>query len=415
MKRADKKQVHPKFSRFKSPWGLAASILAVGCVGGVGAGCTQEPDSTSQRSPFRDSWQVVADQDFIHTTADGAQIFDITIGGREDGDNFANRGDIIVNFDGPANRILIEMRKFTFSTNEENAELDFEDLSMWAFTSSLGRPQDQDPADDCVASGWQNACEVRTYFDGQSQLKRSGADFRVTLPPDYRYKLNVATQDNIEEEDYLNRGNVCVSNLFASATIETESGKVWASLADDVNPAPQCSQEQVDKCETWTEDDGNGNEVAAPWAPECDCIAVGGGQFGRLEISSRDETAADIVVDMPAGLWASVKAANEGDGQEEAGEHCDATIEVANFVPNETGNDFSWQAFGNVNFPGEPAISGAGFSVQAISSSCEPVAYTENPSDFVGTGKGDDQNSEERGNVRICTDCIVQSCSDLIP
>ncbi len=411
MTRANKKLVNLKSHRFTDVWILAAGVLIAGC----GGGCGGQPPGTSARAPYRDSWRVVADGDFIHTTADGAQIFDITIGGREDRDNFANRGDIIVNFDGPANRILVEMRKFTFSASDEGAEADFDDLSLWAFNSSLGRPQDQDPADDCVASGWQNSCDVRVYFDGQSQLKRSGADFRVTLPPDYRYKLNIATQDNIEEEDYLNRGNVCVSNLFGTATIETESGKVWTSLARNISPAPLCSQAQIDKCENWTQDDGNGNQVAAPWAPECDCIAVGGGQFGRLEIKSREETAADIVADLPAGLWATVKAENGGDGQEQAGEHCDATIELANFAPNETGNDNPWEAFGSINYPGPPAISGAGYSVQITSASCEPVAYTEDPDDFVGTGKGDDQESSERGNVRVCTDCIVQSCDELIP
>ncbi|MCX4240413.1 hypothetical protein [Paraliomyxa miuraensis] len=389
---------------------LALAAIAIGVTG-----CPDGPPGIADRSPFRDGWVVEVDADFVHTDAEGTRaIFDMTVGGREDGDNFANRGDIIVTFDGPPNRILVEMRRFTFSTNQEAADLDFDDLSLWAFASSTGRPQDQDPADDCSGS-WQNACQVRVYFDGLSQLERSGADLRVTLPPDYRQKINIVTQDNIEEEDYLNRGNVCVSNLFASANIETESGKVWAQLARDVNPAPKCSLEQIDKCENWTVDDGMGNDVPAAWAPECDCIAVGGGEFGRLAIDSRDETAADIVVDVPDGLWASIKAENQGDGQEEAGDHCEAKVEVANFERAETGNDFSWQAFGNANYPGMPAIGGAGFSINAISSSCEPVAYTERPEDFVGTGKGEDQDSEERGNVTVCTNCITQSCSELIP
>ncbi len=409
MKRASKKLV------LRKSLPALAMLALVACAGG-GSGCTQEPPGTSQRSPFRDDWRVAADQAFEHTLADGtAQIFDITIGGREENDNFANRGDIIVNFDGPENRILIELRRFTFATTEDAAELDYEDLSLWAYTSDPGRPQDQDPADDCIMSGWQNACEVRVYFDGLSQLKRSGADIRVTMPPSYRYRVTAKTQDNIEEEDYLNRGNVCIDNLFASASVEVESGKVWATLAREVTEAPKCSLEQIDKCENWTVENENGEMVPAPWAPECDCIAVGGGEFGRLEINSREETAADIVVDVPKGLWASVKAENTGDSQEAAGEHCEATIELADFVPNDTGNDSPWEAFGNVNYPGEPAIAGAGFSIVASSKSCEPVAYTEHPDDFVGTGKGEEQSSEERGNVRVCTDCITQSCNELIP
>ena len=409
MMRASTMLIPRKFLPTLGMWTLVA------CASGGGSGCGNEPSGTSARMPFRDGWEVVADQSFVHTTTDGAQIFDLTIGGREENDNFANRGDVIVTFDGPDDRILVEMRRFTFNTNDDTAQQDFDDLSLWAYTSSTGRPQDQDMADDCVASGWQNGCQVRVYYDGQAQLKRSGADLRVTLPADYRYKLNVVTQDNVEEEDYLNRGNVCVSNLFATANIEVESGKVWASLARNVTPAPKCTEDQIDKCENWTVEDEEGNMVPAPWAPECDCIAVGGGEFGRLEVASREETAADITVDMPAGLWASVKAENTGMGQEASGEHCDAKIEVANFEPNDTGNDSPWEAFGNVNYPGEPAIAGAGFSVVASSKSCEPVAFTENPDDFVGVGKGEEQDSEERGNVRVCTDCITQSCNDLIP
>lgn len=409
MTRASKKQVPRKFLPALGMWTLAA------CAGGGGGGCTQEPAGTSQRAPYRDDWRVAADQAFVHTTADGPQIFDITIGGREENDNFANRGDIIVNFDGPTDRILIELRRFTFTTNEDEAGADFEDLSLWASDSSPSTPTPPEMEEDCVNGGWKNACEVRVLYDGLSQLERSGADIRVTLPADYRYKLNVITQDNVEEEDYLNRGNVCISNLFASAAVEVESGKVWTTLARDLTEAPKCSQEQIDACESWTVEDDMGNVTPAPWAPECDCIAVGGGEFGRLEINSREETAADITVDMPGGVWASVKAENTGDSQEASGEHCEAKIELANFMPNETGNDSPWEAFGNVNYPGEPAIAGAGFSVVASSKSCEPVAFTENPDDFVGVGKGEDQASEERGNVRICTDCIAQSCNDLIP
>lgn len=407
MKRAANKPIVPR-----------PVLVLIACAAGV-TGCIDTPPGTSQRDPYRDGWQVEVDADFIHTTVgdDGrpkAEIFRLTIGGREERDNFANRGDIIVNFDGPPNRILVEMRRFTFAATEEGAKADFDKLSLWAYASSIGRPKDQKAEDDCSQS-WQNDCQIRVYYDGQNQLERSGADLRVTLPPEYRQALTIVTQDNIEEEDYLNRGNVCVSNLFASANIQLESGKVWASLAREVNPAPKCSLAQIEKCENWTTKDLDGNDVPAPWAPECDCIAVGGGEFGRLAISTRDGTAADMVVDLPTGLWASIKAENQGQRQEENGEHCNATVEVANFVPNDTGNDFPWQVFGNANYPGLPAIGGAGYSVLATSASCQPVAFTEHPADFAGTDRGEDQESEERGNLRVCNDCITQTCDQLIP
>ena len=410
MKRAANKPLVPAPS-------LLGGLALVACAATV-AGCVEPPPSTSQRSPYRDEWRVEVDADFVHTAADGSvEIFNLIIGGREDNNNFANRGDVIVDFSGPENKILVEMRRFTFSTTEQAAEADYEDLQLWAYAAAVAPPRGLDVEDNCdpdEGGAWQNACEIRVYFDGLSQLERSGADLRVTLPPSYRRKINVTTQDNIEEEDYLNRGNVCVSNLFGSADIELESGKVWVDLNRDVNPAPECALEDVDSCENWTIEDDEGNQVAAPWAPTCPCIAKSI-PFGQVTVSSRAETAADITVDMPAGVWASVKAENQGSGQEASGTHCTANVELANFEPAETGNDFPWQAFGNLDYPGMPAIAGAGFNIQAVSSSCEPVAYTESPDDFVGTDKGDEQESELRGTVRVCTDCITQSCNDLIP
>jgi len=266
-----------------------------------------------------------------------------------------------------------------------------------------------------MASGWQDRCEIRVYYDALDQLKRSGADIRVTLPPDYRRSITVNTEDNDEEEDYQNRGNVCISDLHASANIKVENGNVWVSLADDATPAPGCTAEQIAACENWTVDDGMGNQVPAPWAPECDCIAVGGGEFGRLEIANAEEAASNVVVDMPAGLWAAIMAENQDFDQDPAGEHCEATVTVPGFELNDIGNDSAWQAFGNANYPGEPAILGAGYSIVATSSVCGPVLYTEHPEEFVGVGNEAMQATGERGNLEVCTGCITQACDELVP
>ena len=42
---------------------------------------------------------------------------------------------------------------------------------------------------------------------------RAGTDIRVTVPPEYSGALALATSDNVEEDDYRNRGNVCVDRL----------------------------------------------------------------------------------------------------------------------------------------------------------------------------------------------------------
>ena len=382
---------------------LAMTTIATGCPGGGDNGL-------NDRAPYRDAWAVVADLAFVHTSSEGVEIGSVNVGGRLTNDNFANRGDVIVNFDGPADRILVEMRRFTQTTDASAAQVDFDNLSLWAFNASLGRPQDQAVEDDCVASGWQGGCEIRVYYDGQSQLQRAGADIRVTLPPDYRYELNVETEDNVADDDYFNRGDICVSNLNGTATITAQSGNVWVSLADETTPTPTCTADDIARCEGWTNDDGEGNEVAAPWDPQCGCI-----NHGALDINNRDAAASNITVDIPSNLWASIRAENTGEGQMSAGEHCDATVDVANSEEDPTGNDFPWQASYAANYPGMPAVAGAGYFIKTESSECSPVAFTQGPDEFVGVGNGDDQESSERGNITICNDCITQTCADLVP
>lgn len=401
---------------------MVTSSLALALTGGLLSGCPGPDDGGTQRTPFRDEWRTVADQPFIHTDGEGVpQIFTLDIGGRESNDNFANRGDVIVNFDGPAERIIVEFRRFTFAPSENAAEDDYEDLLLWAYdATSLGRPQDQEEEDNCnsvdsngVPAGWINSCEIRVYFDGQNQLRRSGADIRVTLPSDYRQDIAVTTQDNVEDDDYFNRGNVCISNLFASAQVETESAKVWVTLAPDVYEAPKCTPDQIANCENWTVDDGMGGMMPAPWAQECTCISQAGGQFGQLQIDNRDNTSSDIKVDVPGDLWMSITAQNQGEQQEAAGDHCEAVVTVPNAEPDDTGNDFPWTAKYFANYPGESAIRGAGFNIQATSSACGPVAFTEIPEEYVGRGK--EQESAQRGNIEVGTGIITESCDQLIP
>ncbi|MEX1366115.1 MAG: hypothetical protein AB1Z98_23520 [Nannocystaceae bacterium] len=390
----------------------AAFVLAIAA---PLVGCTDEPPGGGDRLPYRDEWRVVADLDFVHTTIEDGdevvQISDITIGGREANDNFANRGDVIVDFNGMSNRIVIEMRRFTQTTSEDAADIDFENLSLWAFNASLGRPQDQDEEDDCVNSGWQSGCEVRVYYDGLSQLSRAGADIRVTLPPEYRYTLNIETEDNVADADYFNRGDVCVSNLFATANITPQSGNVWVTFNPNTSPTPICSDEDIARCEGWTNEDEMGNDVAAPWDPACGCI-----NHGALDVTNRDSSASNITVDIPSNLWTSIRAENTGEMQQTNGEFCEAVVELpGNLEYDATGNDFPWQVSAAANYPGEPAVSGAGYFVSLESSECVPVAYTPSPGDFVGLGNGDDQESEERGNIRVCNGCITQTCDQLIP
>ncbi|MEX1366114.1 MAG: hypothetical protein AB1Z98_23515 [Nannocystaceae bacterium] len=395
---------------------LATSPVAgCGCensplgLGGIGSGGDGDggDGGGAERQPYRDQWRIEAEVAFDHTGPDGEVLIgQLGIGGPLTNDNFANRGDVIVKFDGAPGRILVEMRRFTHTTSLDNAMRDFDDLSLWAFAAPLGRPQDLDAEDDCTQGAWQDGCEVRVYYDGLSQLSRSGADLRVTLPADYRYQLDVQTQDDVADDDYFNRGDVCIDGLFASASVTADSGNVWVRLSPSSTPTPTCSDSQIAACEGWTSDDGQ----AAPWDPACGCTS-----HGALDVATREANASNITVDLPSALWASIRAESSGDGQQIDGQHCEARLELPSLEYDVIGNDFPWQASAASSYPGEPAIGGAGYFVSLESRACGPVAHTDDPEDFVGAGLGDLQESELRGNLRVCDGCITQGCNDLIP
>jgi len=409
---------------------LLAGLLAmplVACNGGT------DP-TTPDRQPFRDDWQTEADLPFEHTiVVDGeamTQIGDIIIGGRESNDNFANRGDIIVNFDGPQDRILVEFRRFTTNTSREAAENDFEAMSLWAFNTSVGtpsKPDDMDQMANCVTGGsWQNACGVRVYYDGQSQLSRAGADIRVTLPADYRQSVSIITEDADEDEDYFNRGDVCVNGSNGTVDVEMQSGEAFIIVSDEATPAPTCGappntksmpSSLVEQCNNLQDDDGNN----AAWSTDmgtidgnvASCLCASEGVYGVVKVESDDSSSANITVDSPADLWAAITVENQGDNPDD----CTATIGVPNLVLDEAvGNEFPWEAKGTVNAPSDAVTPGAGYNIQVRSGQCNPVAFTDSPDDFVGVNNGMMQDSEPRGNLTVCSDCLRgMTCDALIP
>ena len=407
-------------------------IPATACNGG-GSGGSGSPDI----KPFRQSdWQVEAQVPFTHTMDDMSLISALQIGGRLTGGsnkNFANRGDVIVLFDGPENQITVEFRRFTAAANDAAADEDFKALSLWAFNANQSTPL---PPDEMEAealcnndTGWLNNCAIRVYYDGLTQLARAGADIRVTLPPSYQRTVSVITEDNDDDAAYFNRGNVCVDGLRGTADVTLQSGQAFVKLAPDVKVAPLCSDDFIARCEAWPCDPGAGtcmvgddlvDEGSQAWANECPCVAQVM-EFGRVKVDTHDSAAADMTVDLPSTLWASITAKNEQIGQDSSDpdKHCEVTIDpsLPNFeIIDGPGNDFPWERRGQINYPGLPAVAGAGYSVQATSKNCEPVPSTEDPNDYVGAENGSDQESTERGNITICSGCLAaSSCDQLLP
>ena len=377
--------------------------------------------------PWRDEWRTVIDQPFPVFEPDGdLAIGSLTIGGVQENENFANRGDVIVTYaDTP--RIVVEMRRFTMAPDEALAEEHFDELQIWAYVSSGSpqAPENMDPADACRdpngATAWRDGCEIRVYYDGLSQLARSGADLRVTLPATWVGDLSVVTEDNAADADYHNRGNVCIEGLAGSADVTLGSGVAYVVLDEDVSPSPLCPPDDVIACEV------------AGWDPAaCPCLASSGGiALGGTQISTHDASAADATIDTPADLWSSVFLVNESPTQTTVastntctdgdGMCCDAVVDpsVGVYLLDETIGDAltrpPWRNQGSINFPGLPAVAGAGYSLQVHSAACQSVSTTEDPEDFVGAGEGTQQHAEERGNLEVCSDCLRgTSCEDLL-
>jgi hypothetical protein len=394
-----------------------SSVLAL-------SACGDPPSTGTGLTPFRDGWVVEADVPFSYLDGDGTpQITQITIGASSPvSNNFMNRGDVIVEF-ADTDRITIEMRRFTMASNAESSREDLDALSLWAFNASPGNPDNIPAENDCTVGSWKNGCRVYVYYDGMSQLARSGADLRVTIPSNYRHVLNVETADNDTDSDYHNRGNVCVANLNATLDVNLGNGQAFVTLAENASPMPRCSADGVQACETWTDAEGN----PAAWAAECPCVNTIG-EFGQIQVTSLDAAAADMTVDIPASLWTSINMSNEASGQmrgvpcgaDGADGTCCATVDVPGYeIDPSIGDDQTrdpWVNKGFLNHPSPAAIMGAGFSVQLTSKDCAPVTSTENPDDFVGPGNGADQPTVERGNLTVCAGCLrATGCDALIP
>lgn len=395
---------------------LALPVVTA-CPGG------DEDPAGGESRPFRDDWRTVIDQPFDTLAEDGETVnIGSIIIGNEGGDNFRNRGDIVVKYHD-SNRIIVEMRKFTMVENQELADADFDKLSIWGTTASLPPPPfNLDAEDDCVdftgedwaaRKPWQDGCQIAVFYDGQQQVDRSGADLRITLPRDFIYDLTIVTEDNDADSDYQNRGNVCVEGLPGSADISLSNGTAWVILDQNMPEMPECPPSLRTECEE------------ANWdTAVCGCLAQGY-SFSQVKITANDGQSADGIVDIPSGgdFWVGYTMRNDGQndpGNEEPGALCEAVVDPSAGTIRLSDSTNLDQApnsnQGSINFPGAPATEGAGYSIQMTSDTCAVVLATETPDGFVGAGLGPEQPSNERGNMAICSGCARSvGCDALVP
>jgi len=411
---------------------LASSLFVLGSalVGCDGCGDDAPPDGGTQ-APYRDGWKTEHEGDFIATELNADDeviplITDVLIGNSLGSqDNFVNRGDVIVEFNGEDDKIKIELRRFTFAASEEEADGIFDRLELWAYSASTGtpkKPADMDEADRCGgededgdAYPWQDGCAIYVYYDGQSQLARAGADIRVTLPSNYLEAVTISTADNVQEDSYPNRGNVCVDGVRGTVDIELQNGLAFVSVVSDPahpeNPYPTCPEALIADCENFEDPM---TMMPAPWASACGCINQGFDP-GKVEVVSLEPSSANITVDVPSSLWTSFRAENAGENILNE-KNCPATIgEIGSVVYDDAGDDplKPWLRSGIANKPSEEAPSG-GFRVNLKSNGCESVAEVEEPKDW--NADIVDPDADLRGNIEICLGCLAdQDCEDLLP
>lgn len=369
------------------------TLLPLVLLGSLAPGCGDT--ETNPIVPFVDEWREGEETLQLPYSAEGGYaVSTLRIGGLGVGDNFFNRGDIVVLYDSPGPEMVIDVRRFTQATDEAAAEEDFGRLQLWLSDANFDQPPRVPDLGDsrCDVGMWRDGCGIRTWFDGQEQKLRAGMDLRVHLPPDFLAQLDVTTEDNDTDEDYLRHGDVCLWNAPASVKVNLQRGEALVKMADDLVATPTCSEADIAACD------------AAQWAQECPCIAKGQ-TASTVSIEGRTS---DIAVSLPSSTFASVTLENRGTDQDPEGDHCLVEIDVpgADLEPS----DFAWKQRGVIAPRGNATYA---LAISAFSDECASVHHVETPEMYEPGGAG--QLDPRRGDITVCDGCIQnQSCDDFL-
>jgi len=380
--------------------GLTLLMTATAC-NGKGDGDDDGDDGSEK--PWETKWATVVDQLPFPLTGDG-KINSLTVGRREYNGNFANRGNIEVLFDQDQPVITVEMKVYDFSDNitfngdpnDSTVKGTKDRMSLWAFVSSgnPGKPSGLKPEDNCTVGTWKSGCAIAVYYDGLVQPLRAGADLRVHLPKGYRGKLNVETEDNLNETDYPRVGNITVDGLCGSSDVTLSSGTAKIKMCRDLQVAPTCPAAQIMQCETFKDDEGNN----AAWASTCPCPPD---IYGQVKVQSRKPYAANITVDMPTTMWMNVTASNDSPDKPHA---CKPTLEscTGDSVCTPVQNS-EYSVSGEFNYPSPAAAMGAGFNLTVLAAGCGPVKFFEGAESWTPEAA---PKEEEHGHVKVCSGCL---------
>lgn len=354
-----------------------------------------------ERSPVLDDWRVEVDASLAGLDEDGTPLVSfVKIGGRGDSESHINRGDIIVEFDAPPNRIRVEMRRFTYTAGPQQAAADFDALSVWAFA---GEPWwDPDELESCDLD-WTSGCSLRVQYDGMTQPSRLGADLKVHLPPDYRGRVIVKTEDDDAEHAYPDRGNVCMLGVPGSAEVTVDSGRAFVSLAPEVPLSPECPADWIAECDAMT----NAAGQPAAWSKGCPCLGLIH-PFGGIGVGSAAREAAEVTIDVAgAPPWMTVFATNLGK------EKCELDVAVPDLdaIPVDKRT-----VKGERGAPSPYTDPDGGYRIDAVSSDCAPIAWVDGPDHHETLRAADERPPvEQRGNIEVCNGCLAGvTCAELL-
>ena len=231
---------------------------------------------------------------------------------------------------------------------------------------------------------------MRNYYDGQFQPVRDGANFRVTIPRGWDGDLLLTTSDNLEDgiETYPDRSDITVNGLAGNLTVDLDSGDVKVRMDPATDHFAGCPSN--DTC------------VEMGYVMGCGC-----NEPTNISIANNNGQSSNITVDVGnPDAWYTMILENRGTFSSSDDFVCTATIDCGPFSDCVIDPDYAaipYQERAEINFPGDPAINGAGMRIALVSEACSNIVYVDGPDDY----EAETFPEEKRGDLEVCVGCLA--------
>ena len=222
---------------------MRAFACALPLIAACKVGGDDPPEGQAESFVALSDWEQV-----VSTKFDVNAIGNLTIGGDVVAENFLNRGDVEVYFTESSN-IRVLFQRVAVAESQERAEELLGRIQFWAY--SQDPPKGTVLPDESKRCGdqWREGCQIRMRFDGQSQAKGTGANYRVYLPRGWQGTLNIRTNDNLYDPDfYPDRGDIKVFQYTGSLNLIGESGVVDVVRDPEAPAVLSCSKQEISDC-----------------------------------------------------------------------------------------------------------------------------------------------------------------------